>query len=298
MSKNYKRSMLCIGILLAVLGLISAALGLCTEKGWLMPAAPAWYSVVCFSLAAVALFALLALLALVFSSKHEKRKTLLVFRLIFSDFLLEKTAAKRVAYIGVVAALCIVSNMFEIKFATTQFSFTLLTSVLAGILLGGIPGFCAVMLGDGLGYLVNSMGYPYYWWVALSCAAMALIAGAVWKLPIKKKGGVFVKLALICVLTLVLCSAGINSAGMYFIGLDLYMPHDVLELAVERFGGELNFGVYLVIRFFLLGQIYNSLVNYALLFAIVPLLERLAHRSAPPVAPERGESSASNKEIP
>lgn len=297
MSKNYKRGMICIGIMLAVLGFVSTALGLCTGKGYLTEKAPGWYSAVCFAAAAAALFAELVLLGLVAASERKNAKTLLIFRLIFSDLLLEKTAAKRVAYIGVVAALCIVSNMFEIKFATTQFSFTLLTSVLAGILLGPIPGFCAVMLGDGLGYLVNSMGYPYYWWVALSCAAMALIAGAVWKLPVKKRGGMFAKLALICVLTLVLCSAGINSAGMYFIGLDLYMPHDVLELAAERFGGELNFGVYLVIRFFLLGQIYNSLVNYALLFAIVPLLERLAHRSAPSVAPGEGKNPSAQREI-
>ncbi len=193
-------------------------------------------------------------------------------RIFLSNVLIGKSHAARIAFVGVVAALCIAVNMFEIKFATTQFSLTLFASVLAGILLGPLFGFAAVFLGDGVGYLVNSAGYPYYWWVALSCALMAAVAGLVMKLPFRFRGALYVKLAAICVLTLLLCSAGVNSLGMYYIGLEIYMPKDVLEAAASRFGGELNFGTYLFIRFFMLGQIWNSLVNYALLFAAVPLL--------------------------
>ena len=109
-------------------------------------------------------------------------------RFLFSPVLADKTAAKKIAYIAVMAALCIATNMFEIKFASVQFSFTIVSSVLAGILIGPLFGFAAVFLGDGLGYLVNSMGYPYYWWVALSCASMALIAGLVMYLPLRFKG--------------------------------------------------------------------------------------------------------------
>lgn len=193
-------------------------------------------------------------------------------RILFSNVLAEKTAAKRIAYIGVMAALCIATNMFEIKFATTQFSFTILSSILAGILIGPLFGFCAVFLGDAVGYLYNSMGYVYYWWVALSVATMALIAGLVMNLPFKFKGAVFVKLAIICLLTLFVCSVGINTTGMYYIGLNIYFPKNVQEAIGARFGGEFNFWIYCAIRFFILGQIYNSLVNYALLFLIVPVL--------------------------
>ena len=193
-------------------------------------------------------------------------------RVLLSEALLEKTHSQRIAWVGVTAALCIVSNCFELKFATTQFSLTIFTSVLAGILIGPMLGAVAVFLGDGLGYLVNSMGYPYYWWVALACAVMAGIAGLIIKLPFRFKGSGYVKLALICLLTLFICSVGINSTGMYFIGLKLYMPKDVLATVEERFGGKLTFGVYLIIRFFILGQIWNSLVNYVLLFAALPLL--------------------------
>lgn len=196
-------------------------------------------------------------------------------RYLFSPVLADKTVAKKIAYIAVVAALCIVTNMFEIKFATVQFSFTIVSSVLAGIMIGPFLGFAAVFLGDGIGYLVNSMGYPYYWWVALSCASMALIAGLVMLIPMRFKGSVYVKLSLICVLTLLLCSVGINSTGMYYIGLKLYMPKNVQASFEERFGGRNTYLIYLVIRFFILGQIWNSLINYVLLFAIVPILKAI-----------------------
>ncbi len=196
-------------------------------------------------------------------------------RILFSDLLVGKSKGVRVAYIGVLAALCIAVNMFEIKFATVQFSFTLFASVLSGVLIGPVFGFAAVFLGDGLGYLVNSAGYPYYWWVALSCALMAAIAGLVMKLPLRFRGSLYVKIAIICVLTLLVCSAGVNSLGMYYIGLEIYMPKNVLEAAASRFGGELNFGTYLLIRFFILGQIWNSLINYALLFIVLPILRAI-----------------------
>ena len=189
--------------------------------------------------------------------------------------LVDKTAAKKIAYIAVLAALCIVTNTFEIKFATVQFSFTIVSSVLAGMMIGPLFGAAAVFLGDGIGYLMNSMGYPYYWWVALSCAMMAVIAGLIMYIPMRFKGSIYVKLALICVSTLFLCSVGINSTGMYYIGLKLYMPKDVLAAFEKRFGGRQTYLYYLVIRFFILGQIWNSLVNYALLFAIIPALKAI-----------------------
>ena len=204
--------------------------------------------------------------------RSESAQPSLWARTFLSKTLAKRSSAARIAYAGVIAALCIAVNMFELKFATVQFSFTVFASILSGMILGPFLGFAAVFLGDGVGYLVNSAGYPYYWWVALSCALMALIAGLVMKLPFKFRGSGYVKLALICILTLTLCSAGVNSLGMYYIGLEIYMPKDVLEAAAERFGGALNFWNYLFIRFLLLGQIWNSLVSYALLFLALPAL--------------------------
>ena len=68
-------------------------------------------------------------------------------RTLFSSILIEKSRAQKLAYAGVAAALCIVSNIFEFKFATVQFSFTVFTSILAGILIGPLLGFAAVFIG-------------------------------------------------------------------------------------------------------------------------------------------------------
>ncbi|MDE7296267.1 MAG: ECF transporter S component [Clostridia bacterium] len=197
-------------------------------------------------------------------------------KLVFSDLLASKSVAGKIAYTGLVAALCIVTNMFEIKFASVQYSLTVFSSVLAGMLAGPLLGFGAVFLGDGLGYLYNGAGFPYYWWVALSCATMALLAGAVVNVRIGKgKKALYIKLAIICVLTFAVCSVGINTTGMYYLGLPLYFPQNVRQAVEEVFGGEFSFGIYFVIRFFILGQIWNSLVNYALLFVALPLLSTI-----------------------
>lgn len=196
-----------------------------------------------------------------------------VKRMLLSELLLSKSVSGKIAYTGLVAALCIVTNMFEIKFASVQYSFTIFSSVLAGMLAGPLLGFCSVFLGDALGFLCNNAGYPYYWWVALSCSTMALISGFVMNL--RTGGGkkaVYVKLAVICVLTFGVCSVGINTTGMYFFGLKLFFPSNVKDAVAEFFGGEFSYGIYFVIRFFILGQIWNSVVNYVLLFLAVPLL--------------------------
>ena len=44
-------------------------------------------------------------------------------RVLFSDFMLQRGRAQRIATVGVMTALCIVANMFlEIKFFDVQFS--------------------------------------------------------------------------------------------------------------------------------------------------------------------------------
>lgn len=206
-------------------------------------------------------------------SKSAQRSFRLWEKILFSDLLASKSLSGKIAYTGLVAALCIATNMFEFKFATVQFSFTIFSSVFAGMFAGPLLGFAAVFLGDGLGYLVNSAGFPYYWWVALSCATMALISGVIVNVRIGRgKKGLYVKLALICLLTFAVCSVGINTTGMYYIGLNLYFPKSVKDAIAEFFGGEFSYGIYILIRFFILGQIWNSVFNYALLFLALPLL--------------------------
>lgn len=202
----------------------------------------------------------------------ERKKAPLWKKLLFSDVLLFRPISHKLAYIGVMAALCIAVNTFEIKFADTQFSFSLFTALLAGIMLGALPGAVAVFVGDLFGYLLNSAGMYYYWWVALSLMLMSVIAGLSMRLPLRFRGSLFVKLALVTALTFGLCTVLVNSLGMYYIGNTMFVSQKLIDAINARFGGVWTFGNYVFVRLFVLGQIYNSILNYVLAFLAIPLL--------------------------
>ena len=196
-------------------------------------------------------------------------------RFFYSELMLGLSNARQIAYIGVTTALCIAVNFFEFKLADTQFSFTVFASILAGMLLGPVFGFIAVFLGDAIGFLANSGGFMYMPWVGLSVAAMALIAGLVMKLPFHFKGSCFVKLAIICVLSLLVCSVGINTTGFYFYYTCVGFSPKALGYLNDYFGGVGMYWTYALVRLVFMGQLLNSAVNYALLFAVVPLLKAI-----------------------
>ena len=194
-------------------------------------------------------------------------------KLLFSDAMLGKSYARRVAYVGVTAGLCTVTSMFlEFKFLDVQFSLTIFMSVLAGILLGPLLGSAAVFLGDFIGYVYNSWGLLYYWWVALSCALMAVVAGLVMRLPFKFRGSGFVKLALICLVILAVCTVGVNTTGFYVYYTQVGFSQKSLDALSRWFGGSNTYLAYVLVRLFFLGQIWNSLANYVLLFVMLPVL--------------------------
>ncbi len=234
-----------------------------------MPAIAAFYT-----LSALVFFLWLFLLFVRRTEKRtEKTRTHSLFERIFlSEIMLEGSASRRIALTGVTAALCIVSNMFEFRFADIQFSLTVFTSALAGILIGPFFGFVAVFLGDAVGYVANSWGYLYLPWVGLSCAVMALLAGLVMKLPFRFRGSGYAKLALLCILILVVCSVGINTTGFYFYYTSIGFSGKALGLIEEHFGGGVTYFAYAVVRLLFMGQIWNNLLNYVLLFAVMPML--------------------------
>ena len=205
-------------------------------------------------------------------SEVLQRRAPLWKRVLFSKVILEKSTAQKIAYIGVMTALCIAVNFFEIKFADVQFSFTIFASVLTGMLIGPIFGFVATFLGDAIGFLASPGGYIYMPWVGLSVACMALIAGLVMAIPLKFRGSGYVKLAVTCVLSLLVCSVGINTTGMYFYYTRVGFSSKSLDFISEYFGGVNIFFTYALVRLFFLGQLWNNLFNYALLFVALPLL--------------------------
>ncbi len=202
-------------------------------------------------------------------------------KVMFSPLILNASATKRIAYLGVMTALCVVSNTFlEIKFSDVQFSLTIFLSIVMGILIGPLCGMTVCFLGDTLGYLLNSMGYVYMFWVGLSTALCAFISGTIYYgLKLKFKGAIFLKLALISILSFVICTVGVNSTGFYFYNLGMGFSKPVIDYVSNTFGSGVGYFGYLAYRLIFKGQIYNSILNYALTFLVIPLLMKVKYFS-------------------
>ena len=192
------------------------------------------------------------------SENNEKKQSFLQ-RLFFSGGIAQLKHSRKIAYIAVMTAFTVVANMFfEFKFADVQFSLTIVISALSGIILGGAFGFVASFLGDLVGFLYNSGGFAYYPWVGISMGLVALFSGMLCggvRLPVRF--GLQIKLGILSVVTFLLCTVAINTTAFWI----LY--------------AKVPYGTYLVARLFVQGQIWNSLLNYALLFIIVPVLQKV-----------------------
>ena len=180
-------------------------------------------------------------------------------RALFSPTLMDKSLSHRLAYIAVVTALVVVCNMFfEFKLAETQFSFTLVVSSLAGILIGPLFGFVACFLGDLVGFLYHSAGFAYLPWIGISMGVTAFLAGIiVGGVQSKTSWFLYVKLGVVCLLTFAVCTVAINTTAFWI----LY--------------SKVDYWTYFVTRIFVQGQIWNTLLNSALLFIVVPMLQRI-----------------------
>lgn len=189
--------------------------------------------------------------------------------LTISRFLAKKKIAYMIAYIALLVAISAISNMFlEIKLFDTQFSLTITISAMIGYIAGPIMGFAVCMLGDLLGYLVNGGGM-YYFWVALSTGAFALIAGLLSMKKSKNPLTKYLKMGLFCIISFVVCTVGINSLGFYLFNMNVGFSATVKDFVASAFGGEnVTFFAYVCYRLFFKLQILNSVFNYALLFVL------------------------------
>ncbi len=180
-------------------------------------------------------------------------------RLLFSNLLVGQSASRKIAFVGVMTALMVVGNMFfEFKLAETQFSFTIVLSALTGVIIGPLFGFCACFLGDLVGFFYHSAGFAYLPWIGISMGLTALIAGFVINgLPQEKSWFVFIKIGIVCLLSFSLCTVAINTTAFWL----LY--------------SKMDYWTYFLSRIFAQGQIWNCLVNYALLFITIPAAQKL-----------------------
>jgi predicted membrane protein len=191
---------------------------------------------------------------------QENKKTNQSWKaLLISKTLAKKSAGHKIAYIAVFVDLNVAVNAFSLPLGFVQFSLTLFMASLTGILIGPIFGFAACFLGDALGYFIGGGavgGFTPWIGVSMGVAAVlaALIVGGV---PIKGKGGVYIKLAIVCLLTFIVCTYAIGTTAAYYLW---------------NFKG-LNYSAFVVAR--LSVQIWNNIGNSILLFICVPILNRI-----------------------
>ena len=201
----------------------------------------------------------------------------LIEKLSFSPFLIDKTPAKKIAYIAVVTAILTVANtLLEIRFLDVQFSLTITLSAIAGVVLGPFTSFISCVVADAIGYIINSWGYLYMPWVGLTTAVTALSAGLIFNfVRFNFKGGLILKLALACLSSFILGTVLINSTGFYFYNYAMGFSTAVINYVKEVFGTSVGYFGYIAYRLIFKGQILNCLVNYALIFILTPIIINL-----------------------
>lgn len=192
-------------------------------------------------------------------TKMKKSPWSILQRLFFSPFVLKEKRSRKVAYVAMMVALSIVSNIFfEFKLGTVQYSLTTAVSCLIGVLLGPIAGFVACFIGDAVGFFVNPFG-SYTPWIGLATGLMAFISGVVVHFYSgKSKLSLYVKLGVIAGLTFAVCSIGINSTFLWMVWYN-----------------ESPYHVFLITRYFVQGQVFVSIVNYAILFILISVIKRV-----------------------
>ncbi len=175
-----------------------------------------------------------------------------------------KISTIRMAYLAVLVALAIISNVFEINipsgaFISNKIGFTYVPVFLTGIFFGPVAGFGVGALGDALGWLINQSAGVYNPLFTLSTALMGVIAGLVWRIPKLNK---IIKLIIALVLAYILCSCGLNTFATWF-----YYSSQ-----------KKTFWVYLLGR--MPGSAVTLAVNTVTLFVLIPITKKLIPEKA------------------
>ncbi len=182
------------------------------------------------------------------------------------------TTTQRIVYTAIFAALATVFNCFSITFplsaGTGSISFVYLACFLAGILLGPIEGLCAGLVGDILGCIIAPKG-DWIPLITLGSAMVGLVMGLSFRIPLGRTPEqpnyfwIAVRIVIGTVLTLLICSAGLNTLGIY----------------LRYSSGKVNYLAYLLPRLPL--QILVGVINGILTFPILLILNKTVFRNYP-----------------
>ncbi len=148
----------------------------------------------------LALFISLAVIFLAFALYKEQSR-------------MELTKTQRLCHVSVFTAICAVINAFTF-FPASHISISLLATVcaVAGFLYGPKDAFIIGFMGDLITAIVYPAG-PYNPLIGLASGLMGMIPALV----LKKTGNIYMKVALSTILTLVICTCGINTFGLWLV---------------------------------------------------------------------------------
>ncbi len=159
---------------------------------------------------------------------------------------------KRIAYLGIMTALAVITNIFSITVnsGANSISFNYVICSLAGVFFGPVSGGIVGLLGDLIGCLISPKG-PFNPFIMLSSALIGVLSGLAFMLP---KVNVYFKLLIAYVFIFVVCTLGFNTFGLWF-----YYAK-----------GKKSFLVYLIGRapFQAINVVINLAITYALYFPL------------------------------
>ncbi len=147
---------------------------------------------------------------------------LLVFLVSFILFVVFRKKVKRhnltqtqsITYISVLTALCAVVNVLTQYPATyIAISFVPTMCFIAGYMLGAKAGFIIGFMGDLIAAIVFPAG-PYNPFIGIANGLMGFIPGFIFD---NFKGNIYIKIVISTVLTLFICTIGLNTFGLWLI---------------------------------------------------------------------------------
>ena len=159
---------------------------------------------------------------------------------------------KRIAYLGIMTALAVITNIFSVTVnsGANSISFNYVICSLAGVFFGPISGGIVGLLGDLIGCLIAPKG-PFNPFVMLSSALIGVLSGLAFMLP---KVNAYFKIIIAYLFIFVVCTLGLNTFGLWF-----YYAK-----------GKKSFWVYLIGRapFQAINIAINIVITYALYFPL------------------------------
>ena len=170
-----------------------------------------------------------------------------------------KKRSTKIAYIGVLVALNIAVNaLTSIPLGFVKFSFTISATALAGILLGPFLGFAVGFIGDLLAVVLGEGG-GYTPFVGIAMGMVALLFGLFfYGFDWRFKWAWCVKIALASLLSFLIATVAIDTTVGFFLWNKTGLPY----------------AEFAVVRLFVAGQVWNNVLNTAILYAVVPALAK------------------------